>query len=366
MTANEKLQDEAITHALYLQGYTKGTAAKLLNLLKRTDADLVAQLAKQLEKLPQNQFNLARIDALLSSINDLIKSVYSEVSTELNSELKQLAKYETGFYSQLFASVLPEQVALIVVTGEQAYAAALARPFQGRLLKEWMAGLEVDAAIKIRDAVRLGYIESQTIAEIVKRIRGTKALNYADGLLDINRRNAETIVRTAIGHTAAYARDLSYDANDDIIKGIKWLSVLDARTTPICQLRDGKIYTDKTHKPIGHNLPWLSGPGRTHMNCRSTSAAVLKSFRELGFNMDDLPPGTRASLDGQIPSDTTYTEWLKSKPAAFQDEVLGKVKGKLYRDGGLTLDRFYAKDGQVYTLDELRSRDAGAFAQAGL
>lgn len=360
-TANEILQDEAITHALYLQGYTKGTTGKILQLLKRTHNDLVTQLEIQLERLPQNEFNIARIDALLTPVNALIREAYANITGELQTELKGLSAYETGYQKQLFTSVLPEQIAFITVTGEQAYAAAMARPFQSRLLSEWMAGLETDLAVKVRDAVRMGYTEGQTIGEIVKRVRGTKSLKYADGLLDINYRNAETIIRTAISHTASYARDLSYNNNADIIKGIKWLSTLDSKTTPICQVRDGLIYTAGTHKPVGHSYPWLGGPGRAHMNCRSSSTAVLKSWKELGLNADELSPSTRASLTGQVPDDLTYEQWLKTKGSSLQDEVLGKTRAELFRSGKLTLDRFYAKDGSVYTLDELRKRDTSAF-----
>lgn len=360
-TANEQLQDQAITHALYLSGYTKGTAAKILKLLKRTHNDLVSQLNVALERMPQSEFNVARIDAILSSVNGLIRSAYADVSNELDVQLKGLATYETGYQAQLFTNILPEQVAFTAITGEQAYAAAMARPFQSRLLKEWMGGLETDLAVKVRDAVRFGFVEGQTTADIVRKIRGTKALNYADGLLDINARNAETIVRTAIGHTASYARDLTYAANDDIIKGIKWLSTLDSRTTPICQMRDGLVYTNETHKPVGHSYPWLGGPGRAHMNCRSSSTVVLKSWKELGIDAEDADVSTRASLDGQVPADTTYAQWLKGKSATLQDEVLGKTRGELFRSGKITLDRFYAKDGRTYTLEELRERDASAF-----
>lgn len=361
-TANEILQDQAITHALYLQGYSKGTTAKIINLLRRTHADLVDQLGIALTKLPSGQFNVARIDALLSSVTGLIRSAYADVSTELDIQLKSLATYETGYQAQLFTNILPEQVAFTAITGEQAYAAAMSRPFSGRLLAEWVQGLDADLRVKVRDAVRFGFVEGQTIQEIVKRIRGTRALNYADGLLDINARNAETIVRTAISHTASYARDLTYAANDDIIKGIKWLSTLDSRTTPICQVRDGLVYTNETHKPVGHSYPWLGGPGRAHMNCRSSSTVVLKSWRELGIDADDpADASTRSSLDGQVPADTTYAEWLKAKSATLQDEVLGKTRGELFRSGKITLDRFYAKDGRTYTLDELRVRDASAF-----
>jgi hypothetical protein len=365
-TANEQLQDEAITHALYLQGYTKYTAGKIIKLLTRTNNDLVAQLNVALERLPQSEFNVARIDALLSSVNGLIRSAYADVSNELDMQLKGLATYETGYQAQLFTNILPEQVSFIAITGEQAYAAAMARPFQGRLLREWMTGLDTDLAVKVRDAVRFGFVEGQTTAEIVRKIRGTKALNYADGLLDINARNAETIVRTAISHTASYARDLTYAANDDIIKGIKWLSTLDSRTTPICQVRDGLVYTNETHKPVGHSYPWLGGPGRAHMNCRSSSTVVLKSWEELGLGKDIASESTRASFSGQVPESLTYSQFLKKQSVEFQNEVLGVTKAKLFRDGGLEIDRFSSKQGREYTLDELRIRDAKAFKKAGL
>ena len=356
MTANEKLQDEAITHALYLQGYSKGTATKVLNLLKRTHNDLVQQLGVALERLPQGEYNVARIDALLTSINGLIRSAYGEVSTELDNQLRGLATYETGYQTQLFQSVLPEQIAFIAVTGEQAYAVAMARPFQGRLLKDWMEGLDTDLRVKVRDAVRMGILEGQTTNEIVRKIRGTKALNYADGLLDINRRNAETIVRTAIAHTAAYARDLTYEANDDVIKGVIYTATLDSSTSILCASRDRNFYA------IGKSRPAIPA----HMNCRSVYTAALKSWRELGLDIPEVPESTRSSFSGQIPAKVTYNEFLRKQSAEFQDEVLGSTKGKLFREGGLDIQRFISKQGKEYTLDELRQRDASAFKQAGL
>ena len=146
-----------------------------------------------------------------------------------------------------------------------------------------------------------------------------------------------------------------YAGNADLIKGVRWVSTLDGRTSPICRARDGVIYdVDKGPRPPAH---W---------NCRSTTVPVLRSWRELGIPADEASPGTRASMDGQVPSDMTYQQWLKSKPAAFQDETLGKAKGRLFRSGGLTLDRFVNNKGREYTLDELRKRDAQAFAKAGL
>ena len=82
--------------------------------------------------------------------------------------------------------------------------------------------------------------------------------------------------------------------------------------------------------------------------------------------MDELDPGTRASMDGQVAAETAYGEWLKKQSAARQDQVLGPVRGKLLRDGGLTVDRFANDKGVWLSIEQLRERDAAAFRRAGV
>lgn len=364
-TVNEQLLDADITHQVELEAYKNGVVSRMIALMSRVDADLVAQLTIALDRMPASQFNIDRLESLLSSVRAINSNLYAQLTNNLEAELKDFAEYEANYQGDLFKTVLPPQVLYATVVPEQVYTAALARPFQGKLLSEWMQSLEETQAVKVRDAVRMGYVENQTVDQIVKRIRGTKALNYRDGVLDISKRNAQTIVRTAVGHMAASTKDAFYSANDDIITSWMWHSTLDGRTSDICISRDHKLYTkDEPHRPIGHNLQWLGGPGRAHFNCRSGKVAVLKSWRELGLDVD-VSASTRASMDGQVPDDMSYAEWLKKKPASFQDEVLGKTKGKLFREG-MPVDRFVNNQGVTYTLDELRKRDAEYFERAGL
>ena len=102
-------------------------------------------------------------------------------------------------------------------------------------------------------------------------------------------------------------------------------------------------------------VPWLQGPGRIHMRCRSTSTPVTKSWRELGIPVDEMSPGERASMDGQVPADQTFGQWLRKQSASRQDEVLGPVRGAMFR-AGAPLDSFYDARGRYLTLDELRQR----------
>lgn len=93
-----------------------------------------------------------------------------------------------------------------------------------------------------------------------------------------------------------------------------------------CRSRDGQEYeVDKGPQPPAHP------------RCRSTRVGID----------DDYPP----------PKKKTYDEWLRGQPEAVQDEILGKAKADLFRDG-MTLDRFFdERNGREYTVAELRAMD---------
>lgn len=69
---------------------------------------------------------------------------------------------------------------------------------------------------------------------------------------------------------------------------------------------------------------------------------------------------------GQLPSSTTYSEWMSRQPVAFQDEVLGTTKARLFRSGKLTLDDFVDRAGRELPLAELRRRFPRAFETGGV
>ncbi|WGK60518.1 phage minor head protein [Halopseudomonas sp. SMJS2] len=359
-TANDRLADLAIGHQIYLQRYGGGVARKIISLLNRVDADLYRQLGDALERLPPERFTVQRLDQLLVGVQRLNADAYRAVGEELDTALLELAGYEASWQHRAISSVLPsvvaEQLTLNTVTASQAHAAAMARPFQGKLLREALAGIEQARAFRIRDTIRMGFVEGQTIDQMVRRLRGTRALGYADGLMEVDRRGAEALVRTAVNHTANYARQALYEGNADIVEEWEFVATLDGRTTLTCAGLSGKTFKIGT----GPQPP-------RHWGCRSASVPVLKSAWEaLGLSKSEIDPGVRASMDGEVAGDISYGPWLKSKPAAFQDEVLGPERGKLFREGGLTVDRFTDQRGKVYTLDELRKRDADAFEKAGI
>jgi SPP1 gp7 family putative phage head morphogenesis protein len=343
------LRDRAISHQIYLLRYQSGVVSKILKVLSAADKDLISQLSDL-----ESSMSIADIDARLEGIRNIISNSWELAGQELSADLSDLAEYEANHQEQVIRDSVPVELNIVTPSAETLIAAVESKPFEGKILKEWIDKLDQDSYTRIRDAVRMGIVEGESYGQITKRVAGTKALNYTDGVTALNMRQAQALVSTAVAHTANEARQTFYGANDDLISGVQWVSTLDARTTPICQSRDGTVY------------PIDSGPRPpAHFRCRSSTTPILKSYKELGIDLKEAPPGTRASMDGQVPEALTYQEWLKTKGPAFQDEVLGPTRGKLFREG-MTLDRFVDQSGKEYTLKQLRSKDSTLFKKAGI
>lgn len=69
---------------------------------------------------------------------------------------------------------------------------------------------------------------------------------------------------------------------------------------------------------------------------------------------------------GTVAPQTTYTQFLNRQSASFQDSVLGPTRGRLFRQGGLTLQQFVDFTGKQLTLEELAVAHPSAFRKAGL
>lgn len=350
--------DQVVRHQIDLTRYSNGVVRRILSILNRADADLFASLTAALERMTPESFTVDYLESLLTSVRALSVAAYQQVRVAVEGDMRELAGHEADWHFAQLRRSVPVDTRLARITAEQAYVAAYSRPFQGRLLREWASGIEAERMTRVRSAVRMGFLEGKPTAQIVREIRGTRARQYQDGLVEIDRRHAESVVRTALSHTAGVVRDRFWQENDDILGDEVWVSTLDGRTSQACRLRDQLHYRGTTHRPVGHQVPYGAGPGRLHWCCRSTSVRLLAGQTELY--------GTRASANGPVAEGTTYNSWLRRQPAAVQDDVLGPTRGALFRRGGLQIDQFSNDKGKTLTIDELRQRNAQAFAEAGL
>lgn len=321
-------------------------------LLFRYDAHLRREIYKKLTVLQKqliNKISAVGVDGvnqrelnrLLKEVKELVTETYNNIGDYSSGELNALLPvetaavykiYNTAFKFDLFAPVPEYKIkaikSAIIVAGSP--------------LNDWWAKQGDDVAFKFSGIIRQGMLDGKQTSQLVTETKE---------LLQGSRRWAETLVRTAVMKVHDKAHEALRDENADIIKGEQQISTLDLRTSDICRVRDGKAW-DLNKKPIGHNLPYQRPP--LHPNCRSTLRLVVKSWRELGFNADDIPESTRASMDGQVKDNLNYENWLKSKTTEQQDEVLGKGKAELWRKGIITFRDMLDQSGRPLTLKELK------------
>lgn len=356
--ANEVIADLFTRHAVDLLRIEAAERREIRRILRDLEGELVAQIARiDPTGVGREAYRQKRLEKLLDQVRGTIKASYRSASSKLRGELLELADIEGDFVATAINRGIGADLATSGFTRSQLRALVDGVLVQGATTSDWWSRQAGDTLQRFTDEMRLGVSQGQTTAQLIRRVRGgTENGEPVVGFMNIIRRHAESLVRSATQAVAERAREATYEANQDLIAAVVWTSTLDGRTSPMCMVRDGLRYTVKGKEPIGHDVPWGGGPGNLHWGCRSSSRPETKSWRDLGVDADDLPPQTRASMNGQVAADLTFEQWLAGKPAAQQDDILGDGRAALWREGKITFRQLLDGNGRELTLVELRAR----------
>jgi hypothetical protein len=391
-TANEMFADALLRHQIYLLRFAGQLRNEVWNVLDATEEDISDKIRSRLASNAglRTRVEFQRLEALMESIKKIRGEAWEEATALMERQAIQLAAMEPVFVNDAIRITMPVVIETVMPTAGRLKAIATKNPFEGRILSEWAADMEADDLRRIHVAIQNGMVAGESMEVIARRVVGTKVLQGTDGVTEMTRRAAATITRSAVIDISNRARDEFFQQNADIVEMERFVATLDSRTTPICRANDGKQF------PLG------KGPRPIlHMGCRSLRIAALdgillgnrpaKPFiekdlvrqyaKENGLgdinNRDALPRGTKSGFDswrrgqirelvGPVPATTTYQTWLQGQSHSFQDEILGVDKAKLFRDGGLTLDKFVNRNGDELTLAQLAKKERAAFEAAGL
>jgi len=255
----------------------------------------------------------------------------------------------------LFAAVngAPQTFSLTAAQG-----ATITLP-NGQVVSKAFRGIATSQAEQFSQVVRNGLLTGETTPSIAKRLIGSLQFGEeaktvgqiaaAGGqLTQVADNQIIALVRTSINQVANAASQQVYEGNQDITKKYRYIATLDTRTSAICRALDGKEFE------------YGKGPmPPQHFNCRSTTVPVI-DYKAL-----DIPPppeGKRASMDGPVPGNETYGQWLAKQPRATQADALGAGKvayfNRLANKYGPTdaMAKLVRDDGSELTLAQLRSR----------
>lgn len=382
-TVNEQLLDALIRHQTYLLRYSAGLRNRMLSILGATEEDMMMRIRDKLRnsKGLTTPVEVRRMQALLEAIEKIRGSAWKDANTLLINEMGELGYQEPIHVQNLLNTVSPVLIETVLPPARQMRAIVNSRPFEGALLRDWAEGLKMEDLRRIKGQIQVGMLAGEGSDVIARRVAT---------VLNTTVNQVQAISRTAVQHIANNARNDFMAENIDVITSELFVATLDSRTTPVCRANDGKTF------PVG------KGPRPPlHIACRSlrvaafdgevlgkrpakasTEKQLLREYTSANelqkvSSRSDLPRGTRGDYDawarkrireltGQVPRSESYQTWLMKQTNSFQEDVLGVTKAKLFRDGGLKLDKFVAADGTELTLEQLARKHAQAFRAAGL
>jgi SPP1 gp7 family putative phage head morphogenesis protein len=346
---NDKIKDKALEQSIELQRLEAGEKKKVVKKIQALEKKVVAMfLNSDLWRGQKKQKIQSKLAILLKDTKLLVKSEYNSISLEQTALLESLAALIEKQATNTLNASLGIKYAQTQMT--KAMISAISQTLiEGASSSEWWQRRGVAFQNKFKDTVRDGISKGLGSMEIAKNLAGDKRLRKKNGAFAASYRSAELLVRTSIHAVANQARVATFENNNDIIRAIEWVSTLDGKTTLICQALDGLIWDINTKKPIGHNKAY---PGSSaHWGCRSAQVPVLK--KDDG-TIKGLSPETRASMDGQVSAKLDYEDWLKTKPEAFQKEVLGTKRLELWKDGKIDFSDLTNQNNKPLRLDRLK------------
>ena len=382
-------------NAIDLNRYSNSVAKQLVVSYNDIIIDAVNQL-RTIDELAA-PVKAARLRAILAQLKDSLGTWSDASVTTLTGELQGLALLQSEFvedqlrralpagarsavntveispqFAQSVVTTDPTQINVVTLSDDlfaavegapQTYSLTAAKGATitlptGQVVQKAFRGIAADQAERFSQVVRNGLLTGEPTPAIAKRLIGNLQLGEAGSVRQLAQKGGEltqatdnqvmTLVRTSVNQVANAASQQVYEANQDITKKYRYVATLDSRTSSICRALDGREFE--------------YGKGPTppqHFNCRSTTVPVI-DYKELGF--DPPPPGKRASMDGPVPADLSYGQWLAKQDAATKAEVLGKEKVPYFN---MLVDKYGGKDaiaklvrddGSELTLQQLKRR----------
>ncbi len=392
LTANEQLLDAQIRHQIGLTRFAGRARRRAWEVLDASETQLRALIRTRLAGIKglESPRAVVRMNGLLRDVRNLRRAAWSKVGKLLRTEMLDLTQVEPRIMTGILRTASPVKLNLSRADPTALRRIVSQHEFQGRRLSEHLrrvAALDID---RIQNQIRIGLAEGEGSGGISRRVVGTHATRGRTGATQTARHQLETLTRTAVTAIAAESREELAKANRRFLGLELYVAILDGRTTLICRDLDGNVY------PIGE--------GRyppQHFNCRSHRALFLDQDNiprgDLRASLEphmleqygkhsgigtfgrrgDLPWGHKGRFDefargrmpqliGARPGRITMDEFMRRQAGVQQDDYLGKARAKLFRRGGLTLDKFVDRAGAEIPLRDLARTDAAAFRLAGL
>ena len=360
MNINERVEQELTKHDLDLVRYQNGQIKDAFSTINNLQIEIVAEI-KRAE--PRSKRDL---EQLLDRVNEAIDRTYAAMALESIGSLGEFAVAESQavstissrvFRAPIAPNILPKSVALEIVETTLAPNDSLGTSIRDRWDRQ-----RDGTKSNVRDGLNYAVQNDQTLDDMLRIIRGNRALQFRDGGMAKSKRGAEMIVRTATDAVTNSARLATYKRNGDTIRGIQANAVLDSRTSVLCRTRNGFAWHMDSGRPFRGTPIHFPGPPPWHFNCRTTLSPIFKSLEALQsvldpeLNEEIVKRGEEFPIDGKPAPIPSFQSTFDQMTDAERRRILGPGRLRLYNDGKITLKDLVDQQGRTLTLAELKEK----------
>ena len=300
MSTTGYLINATTRHAIFVERYGHGRYNDLEPILN----DMRDKIVKRLSKESNTDFQISRLFALLTDIDEITGKSFGQFSLDLSNELADFSRYEGGFYTRMLGGTIKidaiepaiEQLAAAVTDSEMVLTSASGAA-QRLTINGAIAQFDVKKSQEIRNLIQQGFIGGETTDEITRKV-----ISQVNGR---TKAQARALVSTTISTASNRAHTETAKANADVAGREQVVATLDSHTSDIC------ISADKTIWPVGEGPQFP-----IHWNCRTLRVMLV----DPKYAIPGLE-GTRASETGQVSANLSYKGWLKLQPKAIREQV---------------------------------------------
>jgi len=337
MTNKEIFKQFLIRQSL-VSRYIRKSQQDFLRGLKRADRELLEIAIMAVDAMKGESMITATGQQILANVRKSLEEsrrlLLDPITREFLEELRLLAEDQVSFNRHTAQTTTIGQEKGINEPDEENDLFAF--PIDGKTIDEWWILFFAGDSDRIMSAVNAGLIAKEDASAIFQRLRGSSELGYADGATRGSATSMATLIPTLIGGAIAFGNYTFDEANQELIQKERYTAILDSRTTMLCASLDGTVYRvgEGPYPPL-------------HRNCRSYRVPLFEG-------------------EGEGEGGITYEEWLKQQDTETQNQVLGRTKGDLFRNGNLSIGDMLRRDGTPMRLDELFKEHGQAFKDAGI
>jgi len=332
------IDDKIITDSLYLNRFDAQQRKEVEALLKQMKRELLAILSeKYLLEATKRQ-----VQALINETDAVIDKYYNQAATQL--DIESLFMHVVGTAQAAVQAAIPITIAAGLPTVGHMKSIMSSVMFDGSPLAAWWDKQGQDVKFKMGGIIRQGIVQGSDYGKLVGPVMDLLDMKNKRGAVE----NARGLIHTSIQTVANDARMAVFEANADVIRCLVWVATLDSHVCPLCIGRSGKKWkVDRT--PIGHKIPFQLPPIHVKDRC-------IISGQSIYTPKESTPGFERASSIGPVDAKITFDEYLKRVPPAQVEEMLGKGRYQLWKDGKITTLQLLDQTGRELTLKQLTEK----------